>query len=229
VKNINKNEKMSLRKSINQLRAKVFERVIREKVIKCTMYALVGIYLSLLIIGHIVASIATGYTLWDNWISDLGGIKYTPAPYLYDIACIFAGSLTLPFAFYLEHFLSPDLNKTTRMRIRIVESAFIFGFVGSLSYIGVGIFSEDRSYYGLHGLMSELAFGGFTLSALFTGWFAMLYETKIPKMLGFYGAFGPLTFLILFIVIGNPLFEWLLLFAILLWIIPLSISIFHER
>lgn len=220
---------MSLRESINQIREKVFDKVIREKIIKRTMYALMGIYISLLIIGHIVASLATGYTIWDNWISDLGGIKYTPAPYLYDLACIFAGILTLPFVFFMEHFLSPDLKNTTRMRIRIVESAFIFGFVGSLSYIGVGIFSEDRSYYGLHGLMSELAFGGFTLSALFNGWFVMLYKTRIPKSLGFYGAFGPITFLILFIIIGNPLFEWLLLFAILLWIIPLSISIFHKR
>ncbi|MBD3197569.1 MAG: hypothetical protein GF317_21120 [Candidatus Lokiarchaeota archaeon] len=220
---------MKIRKLINNARAKVSERVLQESVIKKLMYLLVGLYLLLLIIGHIIASLATDYTIWDNWISDLGGSKYTPAPYLYDLACIIAGILTIPFTFYMEHFLSPDINKTTRMRIRIVESAFIFGFLGAISYIGVGIFSEDRNYYGLHGLFSELAFGGFTVNAMFTGWFIMLYKTKIPKILGIYGAFGPLTFLILFVIIGNPLFEWLLLFGILLWIIPLSISVFHKR
>jgi len=220
---------MTIRESINRMRSKIFENIIRKKVIQSVMYALVGIYISLLVIGHIIATLTTGYTIIDNWISDLGGVKYTLAPYLYDLACIVAGVLTLPFVFYMEHFLTPNLKETTRMRIRIVESAFIFGFVGSISYIGVGIFSEDRSYYGLHGLFSELAFGGFTLNALFMGWFIMLYDTKIPKILGLYGAFGPIIFLILFVIIGNPLFEWLLLFAILLWIIPLSTSVFHER
>lgn len=220
---------MSIRESINKARANVYQKVCQEKVMKRLMYGLMIGYVSLLVIGHIIATFSMGYTLWDNWISDLGSFDHTPAPYLYDIACIIAGALTLPFNFYLEHLLSPNLKQTTRMRIRVIESAFIFGFVGSISYIGVGIFSEDRDFYGLHGLFSTLAFGGFTLSAVFNGWFAMLYKTKIPKILGFYGAFGPLAFLILFQIKSNALFEWLLLFAILIWIIPLSISVFHER
>jgi hypothetical protein len=188
-------------------------------------------YLSLLVFGHLIASFfgPEGYTIWNNWISDLGGRKYTPAPFLYDIACILAGSLTLPFNFYMESFFSSNLNSITRMRIRIVESAFIFGFMGSLSYIGVGIFSEDRDYYGLHNLTSTLAFGGFTFNALFSGLFVIIYRTKIPKILGLYGLLGPFFFLILFIVVSNALTEWLLLFSILLWIIPLTLIIFHSK
>lgn len=217
---------MIIRESINKIRAKIDRNVVNKNIIRPLILIAFGIYLSLLVIGHIVASLATNYTIWDNWISDLGGEKYTPAPYLYDIACIVAGSLTIPLFFYLEKFLTPNLSKTTRMRVRIAESAFIFGILGAISYIGVGIFSEDRNFYGLHGLFSELAFGGFAVNAMFTGFFLIFYDTKVPKLLGLYGVVGPMTMIILFIVISNPLFEWLLLFAILLWIIPLSIFIF---
>lgn len=217
---------MTVRESINEIRAKVDRKVVNKKVIQPLILVAFGIYLSLLIIGHIIASIATNYTIWDNWISDLGGAKYTPAPYLYDIACIIAGALTIPLFFYMEKFLTPNLSNITRMRIRIAESAFIFGILGAISYIGVGIFSEDRNYFGLHGLCSELAFGGFAVNAFLTGWFVLLYDTKIPKLLGVYGVIGPMTMIIMFMIIGNALFEWLLLFAILLWVIPLAFFIF---
>ena len=217
---------MTVRKSINEIRAKIDKKVVNKKVIQPLILIAFGLYLSLLIIGHIIATVATNYTIWDNWISDLGGGKYTPAPYLYDIACIIAGIFTIPLFFYMEKFLTPNLSKTTRMRVRIAESAFIFGILGAISYIGVGIFSEDRNYYGMHGLCSELAFGGFAVNAFFTGWFILLYDTKVPKLLGLYGVIGPMTMIIMFITIGNPLFEWLLLFAILFWVIPLSFFIF---
>ncbi len=219
---------MTLRESINRVRSNISKKIINEKIVKLIMYSLMGIYIGLLIVGHIIATLATGYTIWDNWISDLGGGKYTPAPYLYDIACIAAGTLSIPFIFYIEEFLTPDLKNTTRMRIRFAEAAFVFGLMGAISYIGVGIFSEDRNFFGLHGLTSELAFGGFTLNAFFTGWFIIFYKTKVPKLLGAYGVIGPLTFLILFVIISNPLFEWLLLFSILLWLIPFSLAVFHK-
>jgi hypothetical protein len=219
---------MTLRKTINEVRKNLSEKVINDTVVKRVMYGLMAVYVGLLIVGHIIATLATGYTIWDNWISDLGGGKYTPAPYLYDIACIMAGILSIPFVFYMEDFLTPDVKNTTRMRIRIAEAAFIFGLMGAISYIGVGIFSEDRNFFGLHGLTSELAFGGFTFNAFFTGWFILFYKTKIPKILGAYGVIGPLASLILFVIISNPLFEWILLFSILAWLIPLSITVFHE-
>ncbi|MEJ2249111.1 MAG: DUF998 domain-containing protein [Candidatus Lokiarchaeota archaeon] len=222
---------MSLRKSLNNARSILFEKVVNQNVMKVLMYLLICIYISLLVIGHIIASIfgPQGYTIWTNWISDLGGIKHTPAPYLYDIACIIAGSLTIPFNFYIEHYFSPNLKNITRMRIRIIESAFIFGLLGSISYIGVGIFSEDRDFYGLHNLTSTLAFGGFTLNAFFMGWFVIFYKTKISKILGLYGVLGPLTSLLLFIIFSTELLEWILLFTILLWLISVTIIIFHEK
>lgn len=199
--------------------------------------AVILIYIPLIIIGIIVAAYfdPDGYSLLTNWISDLGGSSHTPAPYLYDIACIVAGVLTIPFTFYMENILAPlpkighPQKYYSRMRFRLVSSAFLFSLIGSIGYIGVGIFSENRDYYNLHTITSSLAFGGFTLGAFFMGWTIVLYDTKIPKLVGLYGIIGPLTTIIIYLLISNPLWEWFLLFSILAWIIPLSLTVFTKE
>lgn len=231
-----------MRRSINRMRHKFYQKITDFKLVKISTIAVIFTYIPLLIIGVIVAYMFGGtrigpgeYYIWTNWISDLGGSPFTPAPYLYDIACILAGILTLPMTFYMENLLVPlpekpeDYNKITRLRYRLGSYAFLFGIIGNLSYIGVGIFSEDRNYFGLHGITSGGAFGGFTLSALFMGLIIVLYDVKIPKWIGIYGIFGPLTTFILFGIIGGPLWEWLLLFSILAWIIPLSLTVLNKE
>jgi len=195
----------------------------------------------LLIIGVIIAALLDpdGYTIWDNWISDLGSSNDTPAPFLYDIACIIAGTMTIPMTFYMEKLLAPLPKKTklreqhySRLRFRLSSFAFLFSIIGNFAYIGVGIFSADRDYdalkvleQGPHSIMSYLAFGGFTFGAFFMGWLIVLYNTKIPKILGIYGICEPLIMAVLNLIIGTALLEWLLLFSILLWIIPLSLIV----
>ncbi len=228
---------MKLREKINNLRKCLFDRVINYKVVRISTTAVILIYIPLIIIGIIVAAYLDpdGYSILTNWISDLGGSPHTPAPYLYDIACIVAGTLTIPFAFYIENLLAPLPKREgpqihySRMRFRLVSSAFLFSLIGSIGYIGVGIFSEDRNFYNLHSITSSLAFGGFTLGAFFMGWTIVLYDTKIPKLVGLYGIVGPLTIIIIFLLISNPLWEWLLLFSILAWIIPLSLIVFNKE
>ncbi|MFX1327258.1 MAG: hypothetical protein ACFE91_03830 [Promethearchaeota archaeon] len=232
---------MTVRQSINKARAKFYNVVTNFNVVKyCAMVVMIG-YISLLIIGVIVAAFLDpeGYTIWDNWISDLGSSDHTPAPILYDIACIVAGSMTLPLTFYMEKFLAPLPKRAnigeqhfSRLRFRLSSFAFLFSFIGNFGYIGVGIFSADRDYaafsvlgQGPHGIMSYLAFGGFTFGAFFMGWLIVLYNTKIPKILGIYGIFGPLIVAILNLIEGTELLEWMLLFSILAWIIPLSLIV----
>ena len=121
----------------------------------------------------------------------------------------------------------------SRLRFRLSSFAFLFSIIGNIGYIGVGIFSADRDYdflsvlgQGPHGLMSYLAFGGFTFGAFFMGWIIVLYDTNIPKILGIYGIFGPLSVSILNLIESTPLLEWFLLFSILIWVIPLSLIVF---
>jgi hypothetical membrane protein len=200
-----------------------------------------GVYISLLIIGVITAALLDpdGYTIWDNWISDLGSSDHTPVPILYDIACIVAGAMTIPLTFYMENLLAPLPKRSTlheqhfsRLRFRLSSFAFLFSIIGNLGYIGVGIFSADRDFEklsllgeGPHSIMSYLAFGGFTFGAFFMGWLIVLYNTNIPRILGIYGIFGPLIIAILNLIESTPFLEWLLLFSILAWIIPLTLII----
>ncbi|MFW9827394.1 MAG: DUF998 domain-containing protein [Candidatus Thorarchaeota archaeon] len=236
---------MTVRESINKFRSILYKFATNFKVVKVSAMLVMFGYIFLLIIGVIVAMVLDpdGYTIWDNWISDLGSNDHTPAPILYDIACILAGTMTIPLTFYMEKLLAP-LPKTTqlrtqhysRLRFRLSSFAFLFSIIGNFAYIGVGIFSADRDYewlqvlgQGPHGIMSYLAFGGFTFAAFFMGWLVVLYDTKIPKILGIYGILGPLIVTILNLIYGGstlgPLLEWMLLFSILLWIIPLSLVV----
>ncbi|MFX1375361.1 MAG: DUF998 domain-containing protein [Promethearchaeota archaeon] len=235
---------MSIRKSINHIRAKFYSFVTDLKIVKRSIILVLILYISFLIIGIITAASLDpdGYSIWDNWISDLGSSDHTPAPILYDIACIIAGIMTIPLSFYMEALLAPLPRKTTlgeqhfsRLRFRFSSFAFLFSIIGNFGYIGVGIFSADRDYEclsilgeGPHSIMSYLAFGGFTFGAFFMGWLIVLYNTNIPKILGIYSIFGPLITAILNLIESTPLLEWLLLISILIWIIPLSIIILSK-
>jgi hypothetical membrane protein len=233
---------MTFREKIHEMRKKFHDKITDYKLVKICTMAIIFVYIPLLVIGVIIAAFfgPEGYTIWTHYISDLGSFRYTPAPYLYDLAAIIAGILTIPFTFYMEQRLAPvpksenDLNKTSRLRLRLGSYAFLFSLIGNISYIGVGIFSEDRNYLGLHGITSVLSFVGFTFGAFFMGWLIVLYSKDIPKSIGIYGIVGPLTTIITYQLIDTfdvpltELFEWILLFSILAWIIPLALFIFKN-
>ncbi len=233
---------MTVRQSINKARAKFYNVVTNYRFVKKTSLIVITVYLSLLLIAVIIAAIfgPYGYTIWTRMISDLGGIKYTPVPILFDIACVFAGIMTIPLTFYIENLFAPLPKKKnlreqhfSRLRFRLGSNAFFFSLMGNLGYIFVGIFSEDRNYPLLdfasyHDVFSFLSFTGFALGAFFIGWIIALYDTKIPKVFGIYGIIGPPTMLFTFLFTMEALWEWILLFSILLWIIPLTLMMMRK-
>ena len=80
----------------------------------------------------------------------------------------------------------------------------------------------------MHGICSIGAFAGFTFAAIFTGIaFLSIHQNIIPKPykypIGLVGISVPITVAILEATIGGPLLEWCLLFAILIWIIPVAL------
>jgi len=235
------------KESLYERGLRAYNKITDHEFVKKCMIGVILIYIPLLVIGHIVASFLDpdGYSIVTNWISDLGSIAHTPAPYLYDIACIAAGILTIPFTYYMEKLLvsvpkaeGRDL-KGQRWRVRLGSYAFLFSIIGNVGYIGVGIWSGDRDYptalYGMgtHEICSALAFGGFILGALLMGLIIILYNTLIPKSIGLYGILGPLIVAIIYIIGGvppsQPFWEWGMLFAILIWVIPLSIVVFFKE
>jgi hypothetical protein len=232
---------MTIRHSINKARAKFYNIVTNYNFIRKISIIVISVYFTLLLIAVIIAAIwgPYGYTIWTRMISDLGGSRYTPAPFIFDIASIFAGIMTIPLTFYIESLFAPLPTRKnigeqhfSRLRFRLSSNAFFFSLMGNIGYIFVGILSEDRNaqlldFASYHDVVSFFAFTGFAFGAFFLGWIIVLYDTKIPKIFGIYGIIGPSTMLFVFLYTMEALWEWILLFSILLWIIPLIFMIFR--
>ncbi len=209
--------------------------------VKISMIITVIGYHALLIIGVIIAqfnsdfSAIDGYNIWDNWISDLGGSTFTPMPIFYDLAACLAGTLTIPLTFFIEKTVASvpskleELHQYSRWRFRFASYGFLFGLIGNVGYIFVGLFSADRNYWGLHGIASILSFGGFVFAGFFFGLCIVFYKTSIPREFGIYMIIVPPLTMILYQIlpaytpISNPFMEWMLLFSILAWVDPLCI------
>jgi uncharacterized membrane protein len=84
-------------------------------------------------------------------------------------------------------------------------------------------------FAGYHDVFSFFSFAGFALGAFFIGWIIVLYDTKISKLFGIYGIIGPIAMFFAFLLTMEALWEWILLFSILLWIIPLSLMMMLKK
>lgn len=221
---------------------RVYNTITSPKTVRICGYSVMALYIGLLFVGVLVAKITMPpYSIWDNWISDLGSSSHTAAPILYDLACIFAGILTIPFNLYIEKHLAPipkkpgDFPPPHRWSFRLTGAGFFFSLIGSVFYIGVGIWSADRwSLHGIdmHGICSVGAFGGFAFAAIFMGLALTISDRKIVSspwcyILGTYGVWVPISVAISnftgFPGFTGELLEWSLLFAIMGWVIPLAV------
>ncbi len=208
-----------------------YERLTSPKTIIYCGYTVMVMYLGLLIIAIIIAATLgpQGFSFTDTWISNLANVDTSPAPYLYDIACIAAGTLSIPFIFYQEKYIVPlprlDMPIPHRWVYRLMSLAFFFMLLSNFFYPGVGIFSEMRNYYDLHMIFTSLTFGSYMFGAFFFGLTLVLFRQPIVSrpwnfIIGPIGMFAPSGMIILSMFEGNALREWGTLWAILAFIIP---------
>ena len=176
------------------------------------------------------------YSLMQNWISDLGSFRFTPAPFILDFMLMSAGCLMISVFFYLYEKLLPTPSKfssidgdTKGARIfgKITTIGLVFGAIGAF---GAGLFSEDRSYFGLHGVFSIIVFGGFAIGGLCAALAIVLKDTFIPKIFGIIILCSPVATLLFVLNPFNNLYilEWLMMFCIFAWIIPIALIILKE-
>ena len=194
----------------------------KQKSVKKGFLALMYTYLALLSISIIMAVAfgPTGFSFILHTISDLGNSQFTPVPLLFDIACILAGIATIPYSLFCD-----DLRQSTKNHIDYVSrTGLYFGIVGGIGYMCVGVFSLERAGPNgvFHGLSAIVAFSGFVLSILFFSLHAFMQGGRRAKLLGICGMMIPLVIFILNGILATPIVEWLLLFAILFYTIPLN-------
>lgn len=211
----------------------IYNTLTKPKVVKISIYVSLLTFLPGLILGIIVAiNFGTlGYNLWFNWISDLGSLLYTPAPFILDLTCILSAIFIVPLILNLSRLYSSHQNHkldNSKKEYYIILFRRIFGYMGVASLlIGVigmffvGVFSLDRSPFDLHFYFSTSAFGGFAVGAFFTGLAIVLRKRIFPKTVGYFMIFGPSTASIIFLLCPAPLtrqfLEWILMFSSLGW------------
>ena len=227
---------MEKKKSENWVE-RIYNKVTSPKTIKYGGYLGLVLFFGLMGSAIIVAMLNGPYNIIDNWISDLGSFNHTPAPFLLDSALICTGIILIPFHFYVERYMVPiprspdDLPAPHRWSYRLMGMAFFFNMMGSVSMVCVGIFSEDRSY-GLHFPFSVALFSSFAFGAIFLGIALTISDRKLVPgpwnyILGAYGIHGLLIiggFAGYHLFIGTAwekLFEWIIFFALVAWILPL--------
>ena len=104
----------------------------------------------------------------------------------------------------------------------------------SVGFFGIGLFSEDRTTpLGLHLFFSYVVFGSFAFSSLFNGVvliaqnqnFKLIYSRIIGVLMLFVNV--PLTILFMVIppLLPEQFMEWIILFSIFAWILPVAITI----
>ena len=212
---------------------KFYDKVTEPKIVKISIYISLATFLPGIITGLIVA-IYYGhlpYSLWLNYISDLGSFKFTPAPFILDVTCALSAIFIVPLILNLSRLyssnMSENIDNSKRTR-NINKFRRIFGYIGvSFLFVGVfgmffvGIFSLDRSPMDAHYYFSTLAFTGFAFGAFFTGLAIVLKKKLFPKAIGYFMMLGPSTASILYIISPEPLtrqfLEWIMLFSAIGW------------
>lgn len=202
--------------------------LINPKIVRFSIISSLITFFSAIIIGYIVAQFdPDGYNIVNNYISDMGSYNHTPLPYFLDYGAMITSILVIPAIFYIENRLAPnplEFGKFSRMRYRLSSLGSFSMFVGFFGFFMVGLFSEDRTTsLGLHFLFSYVVFGGVVFSSLFYGLLILFYKTEIPKLLGLYMVVGPFMSAVLMIIYFSPFLEWIMLFSLIIWILPVFI------
>jgi hypothetical protein len=192
-----------------------------ENLVKNSLRIAMSIYLLLFLVSLVVAMNISGFNITKQVISDLGNSLCTPIPFLFDTACGIAGAITLPFSFYIYRVIGKKDNQRDRISSFV---GLMCGIFGGLGYMGVGIFSLDRSGPNgiVHNMSAIIAFTGFVFSILFFSIPVFFHTNVLFKLFGTCGIVLPLVMFFLNGIIPTPFLEWMLLFSIFFHIIPLN-------
>lgn len=173
------------------------------------------------------------YNLVNNFISDLGSARYTPAPFVLDATSMGTSVLLVP-VFFSTHAVATGLVRSSgdenarSSALRACWAGLAGLLVGCVGLFGIGLFSEDRDVAGLHYAFSVVVFVGFAVGSCAYGLATLLVPTYLPRHLGVVMLLAPPASVVAFGVnsflfdaaIPEPLLEWLMLLCIFWWILP---------
>jgi hypothetical protein len=215
----------------------IFHKLTHYKLVKSTIIFGVIFFWSLFPLSYIV-SIVFGteyYSPLINFISDLGRTLYTPAPILFDLACVITGMLIIPFVFYIFKKLyfnaKIELTKYKSLLYKIlVILAFSSGLSGSIGLSGIGIFSLERSIFNLHYIFAISVVLGLIFFAFFIGLLIITYKIPVSKIIGIGGFICSIIIFIAYLLVififphFQSLLEWFSVISITIWLCLFALS-----
>ena len=220
----------------------------KPKLVKISIIINLIVFLPGLFLCVIIALVygSQGYTIWDNFISDLGSINYTPFPNLFNVIIMVSSILIIPAYLYNFKYLTKNTRnivfnsqeKSIRRGFHIIIyvnafSGLILLIIGSIGMFGIGIFSEDRTtQFHLHFYFSVLVFVGLIFGSMFVGISILLNKVICPRYVGFYMIFGPFLAGYLFVnppnILIEPFLEWMMLLSFQIWLVPAAIFTLNQ-
>jgi hypothetical protein len=214
-------KKTSNKKKIRELKNISSRVLFSPNILKSFLISGLLIFLTLIGISILVAQLVGDFSLIVYTISSLGSIRFTPFPYLFDMACMIGGFTTILFNILLFDQIYSYFIYSQKM-FSVFKTGIITGFIGSVAIIMMGVFSLDRAGpKGLiHGIFAIIAFAGYVVSILIFSYYLIFCSHEISNFFGCTGLVGPLFASFLNWLFITPISEWLLLFSILIALIP---------
>ncbi len=183
------------------------------------------------------------YNFVDNYISDLGSARYSPAPWLLDGISMISAIILVPLLIYSKKLADQDIREQTRSPAFLAAgkrgnlAGFCALYVGIVGLFGIGLFSEDRAFGWVHYFFSIVVFTGFAVGASTLGIVGLLNKTYAPKSLNFLMVTFPALATILYgwnLLQEHPPFpkpplEWLMLLSIFWWILPVGVLLLRMK
>ncbi len=186
-----------------------------------------GIYGILSLIARISGDLLAylffpGYSIFDNMVSDLG---VGPGGIFFSLGLIISGIVCIPFYIALARSLKSD-----EINEKMIRMGLIFFYISDITYILLGFFpSVEDNYliYTAHGILAVISWlTGIVYLILFSK--LMLKNHKYSKFPA-YSGFCLVGFMILFLSTWLPIFEWLMTFAFIIWLIIISSYMIYHR
>ncbi|MBD3350771.1 MAG: DUF998 domain-containing protein [Candidatus Lokiarchaeota archaeon] len=169
-----------------------------------------------------------GYSILDNYISDMGWIAVNPVGcWFFIVGGTLTGILFIPHCLYIHRKLMPDFALFSYL------STFSC-IVGSIGLMIVALFTKDDFLKHVHDVAADVAFGGFGIGAFFM-MFVLIRKIIIkadwPKIYQFLIIYGGAIILgaVLLNIENNTLQQWMGLFTLMYWLIGIYLSTMVNR
>ena len=198
---------------------KVFDKLLEK--VHGGIYAIISMAFGVSLI-FIAMSQFPGYNMVEYYISNLGAGPGLSGP-LFNIGLILAGIIAIPFFVHLGRILKQEGIYDIVRKLAVGISV-----IGCVCLSIVGCFPATHGFSLL--MHYYFAMGFFFSGLLFCFLFSVIMykDSKYSKIQVLIGFFVAVTFAF-FLIVKDPLPEWIVFFSIVFWVLENGIYIFYKK